>query len=1413
MVNLIRLAQKYREDKVANQKKSLREQAELRKESAAKARQNLGQPNVIEGASVELPVGDNTNLVESVGIDARGKNLDTDTEKFGDTALSNRRLVQTEPMITPDKPEKQDEIARIDQALKTAALNNQDPVDILIREQMKRGTVKTDGTVDFSREAAYDVVMEEINNAKARNAKTTPDSFSWDSLNPVSAGEALGLDAKSNKNSLKTLADNAKYINKAMNNTLPSVFEQNMDKPQIQRLANLLTSYGLLNNVGGKITVAEKFGNALTLQLIETFNDEIARKDKFKDNQPVAEQERESMLLDSEILLRAKDDANPNQYKYPKYREKFLGSKASGKPDSEVEAERITSPNDPFNLNPDLNVKVNKTQKNLGREFMFSEAKVAGQDKKTARAMARADADLRYLMVQIGTAFNPDYTRGTLAKGLLNKLVKNPNEVAEGVIAGSGTSGDIALNDKNKPDDEVGLLSILDQMLWQIAKQQGFLDLIEEVDSVTGLPTEAFYVVSPKGEDFFVATRDIYAKVKKEREGVAKARPIIGQVIASYDRESNRPISLKAMRDANVVKENRIKDKLGAMPYTVIEGRFNFLEKLVLEKKGGVIILSDDGRPVKLANMPTTTTTRQVIDEEATLKARPLLYFQALDKDSRNKNIERSGAPIAIKPLTPEEEQALQFKPIMKSISEETPSNRFFSNHEFASALGLDEQNWTEAFYGGMETAQANGITDEIDLQEYGERQANAVMRDKAGEIFRDYQEAATEINKVYYNKWMHASSVGRYFMRQQVLNAMNSKAVRNIVGSAMPRTFNFNKPMSTKRPAEGVYSESEIYESWRVIIGANLLGPRELTKYKGQKTSSMNYDSILARTDMIMSKGMQDETYSNWVEKGRKLRTFVLRGNSAPLSELSKYLSPSDLKSFQKKSDEWGFKLQSYIDFANWHEAKKNKGTFQALAQTSADGIQSGLTIQALQNGDLDILKLVGLIYQDGDNILPEGDIRQRFWENIDGTAEIAFAHDKDKVSFWADFINEVNDADGKQSIIKDLAKQPLMETSYGRSIKFNHQAISKFLLEHGPLMQKVMDKNKTYYYNEGDTGHVAMVRDFNHMLGLGLLRTLDYGHQKTVSNVGLVWSWLDMNGFYEGPNGTYQFIGSRETVPTGNEIEIIDNESGIGGYTIKEMTSRATGSAPSTPGITYNPETGAMEKKSQSRYGQEVSNQLVVLPIQQVDGAAMGNSIDKVNTKTVMDYNSGYPLFLFPVHDSITCDCNSLRQYHKTINDELISINKTWKKPRAIVNGLLDGLRKKESNLQNKQMYMLTSNQLGIESMHTHRALHSFFLQIDNALKEGKNLEISTTAQLQGKTTKLASTREDLIRDARALGWKPEGGKVSGENLKKLIQLGIRYLKVIPELQNWEKANIYNRLEHLGKINEERSNYAIGL
>ena len=1296
---------------INNVKREMREQkessiAEKKRRIAEQAAQ--AGPEVIEGASVKLPTGDaDVDVAKSIVTDLRGKNVDIESQAFENrTRSSISGLTRTEPTVREEQPEELDEITRIDETIRKQILAGKDPKEVLINEQQQRGTVLPDGTVDYSREAADAVITKELENQRLRAFQTTPESYDdWlgtgGVLSEKTIKNQLGLNANASADELTILGRTAINLNDTIAKLLPDNLND-LGNPSIIRLRNLLSSYDLIEvTTDNKVIPKAKFGNALAIQLIETFNDEIVKRDKS----------------------RQEDD----------FRAEF--------------DRRQMSEN--------------------GSAFDNT--------------------------LSMGTAFNPDYTRGNLVRGLLNKLVINPNEdVQTGIVTGRGGSGDQVLSDTNKPESEVNLDAIMDQILWNIVGANGFLKPVTITDPDTGAIIDQQYKISKTGEEYFANTRGLLAKLQPDkREDVSYARPIIGQVIASKAREyrDRGPISIKSEFNKNLTKENRVKDKLGAIPLKIVKERLSYGEKLVRD----IIIMNDNNTDVAgLANMPTKTIEKMV--EDPAFKSEvPPGFLEAKRKQELNKRRMLLGQPII--PLNAQEEEVLQYTPIMKTEKEIVSSNRFYSMNPYADALGLDEDHWMESFNNAIGKAQADGETDPQRVVELATNQANAVMKSKAKDIVRDLEDAKRNIGKVFYNKYFHASSVGRYFVRQQVLNAMNSKFVRNIVGSAQPKAFDLSKKMSRK--------ESDIFESWKYIIGKNLLESGQIIV----PTNQMGWNAIVNRIDTIIEKGYNgSKVYKDWVDRGRELKK-ILADDTKTTADITKVIGPKDLKSFQKKQDEWGFKLQSYIDFYNYHEARKAKrlGTgntkFTVEAQSSADGIQSGIAIQAMQNGDTDILKLVGAIYNTEENILPEGDIRDKFYETMVAMPEVAFTESKEKMAFWADFIKAIEASGNKAAIKKDLAKQPLMETSYGRSIKFNHAALIKFLGKHGEIYESAKNKNQASIY-KGPDGDAIFLNDFNKLMALSLMNTLRFGHQKTLSNLGLSWSFLDMTGYYEGPFGTTQFVGSKEVVSTGNEIEINVNDPEIAkalgqeSFTVKELKSIPTGSAMAGSGLSINVETGAFEQTPTTRFGQESANQFVVLPIQQIDAAVLGNTIDKVNDSATMLDNNGYPLFVFTVHDSITADANSMRQYHRGINAEFKSLNKEYKLQRALVNGFTDGLTRWNNSINNNKDYTLSSFKTGdMTDLNSHRSLHSFFLQMENSIKKEKSPEVSTREKLTGTTKFTKSNREKVIEEAKALGWAAEGGMVKGRNLKRLVQLAVDHMNVISELKQWEANAIKER------------------
>jgi len=81
-----------------------------------------------------------------------------------------------------------------------------------------------------------------------------------------------------------------------------------------------------------------------------------------------------------------------------------------------------------------------------------------------------------------------------------------------------------------------------------------------------------------------------------------------------------------------------------------------------------------------------------------------------------------------------------------------------------------------------------------------------------------------------------------------------------------------------------------------------------------------MGWNNIIDITKSIMSNP-NDPVYQTWLRQGQALRAAVKSGDMNTFNQATDAgrLHQSSLK----KNDDWGYKLQAFIDFANWHDAK----------------------------------------------------------------------------------------------------------------------------------------------------------------------------------------------------------------------------------------------------------------------------------------------------------------------------------------------------------------------------------------------------------------------------------------------------------------------------------------------------------
>lgn len=722
-----------------------------------------------------------------------------------------------------------------------------------------------------------------------------------------------------------------------------------------------------------------------------------------------------------------------------------------------------------------------------------------------------------------------------------------------------------------------------------------------------------------------------------------------------------------------------------------------------------------------------------------------------------------------------------------------SPDGFFFSKGEFAKVLGLNEAKWLEA----RENAK----------KRYGENifkaneQADKVMRMRARSILRTMDDATQNLDKVFYNKYQHASSVGRFFVLNTVLNAQQDKSLsRGMVLGARKLIVDLKNPLKGE--------SNNIFKQWKYIIGKNLLDPDLNKNYNptnGLRTEDMTWGSIEKLSDEVFNNP-NGGTYNRWLKTGQALK-IALANNNMPA--LKRAIEETHTSSFLK-SGEWGFKLQSYIDFANYHEAKTNGTTFEMRATTQHDGKQNGIAIQAMQNGDpKKMLERVGMLFNpNAGSVIPQGDIRDSFLEKFIAQSKIAFDNDIEKQDFWADFVNTIKDKkkfspEDRANIVKALSKTPLMETSYGMPIQYHMETALKFLDNEGTgLINEIKSRNTDVYSNVDEKqNRIDLVSDLNKLIGLGLKATLDLEMQRLYKKAGMMWAMLGVTPSMKGPLGTDIFMGTNEHFKTGKTVAV---EGPDGTMKILELTQvKSTGSAPKlTRNRVYDEETDQFKMATRSRFGQLVANQLPVLTVQQIDAAIMARTIDAVNKNFYNKRKFEPAKFVIPVHDAIITNADGVNEYHREINNQFKKVNMEYSINQSVYQGL--------SNAFVKMRIRATTNPnklVNVSYDSRYRALHDQLVLIEDKINEqlGEYKELTGLDTTADKVSISLKDRE-FLNKAKKAGWNRDSSDLKLSLVFELIDdfqknNGIfSGLKNAAKLAEIGKARVYAQLDARG-------------
>lgn len=641
-----------------------------------------------------------------------------------------------------------------------------------------------------------------------------------------------------------------------------------------------------------------------------------------------------------------------------------------------------------------------------------------------------------------------------------------------------------------------------------------------------------------------------------------------------------------------------------------------------------------------------------------------------------------------------------------------------YSTHRFARTLGMDKASWNKAYLNAKKIMPDHRARDAANLVMATEARKLIKMMHRAGEMAGG--------NLLYYNDFFTANSVGRYFMRNTDVNPQINKLARMFVTSA------FDSRIHISAPQAGIldkvsYANDTTYKNWAYIVGYHLNSYPD-----GVASEDKGWNNIMNPALATLSDP-KDPVYQSWVKKGQALQKSFDRVNGFVIEKLPAGLA-DEIFEFDRNGakGEWAYKMQAYIDVANFDYVRKYGGTFTPQARVEHDGKTNGLAIQAMQMGDVTTLKLVGMLYNDTENVIQWGTIRDKFVNNLPKNIETIFAGDLDRKAEYKrmfDNLFNLKDEKVKGDIMKLFAKAPLMEGSYGKDTGFNYDTANELISTYAA---ELFGENHQEVILDLDSAKV--LDDLNNIIKATLDTVLDIQTQTTLKRVGKAFSIMNEIPAIRGPDNTMYHLGGRASVPRtkkGKPITFkipmvkLGDVRGEGfvfsdvkevDVTYKRIKNSATTPSKNTNMVRQHKTKDKAEgwvAEPSDMWGKQLENQFPVVPIQRIDASILAAALREVNDDRIRLKKP--PLFVIPIHDAIITNASSVDVYHKTINAKFKEIGMTY----PLFERFKEAWDKGWSNARKKLLSNKDKSNEVNDDNESWRALHRFLKDIRKSVE----------------------------------------------------------------------------------------------
>ena len=407
-------------------------------------------------------------------------------------------------------------------------------------------------------------------------------------------------------------------------------------------------------------------------------------------------------------------------------------------------------------------------------------------------------------------------------------------------------------------------------------------------------------------------------------------------------------------------------------------------------------------------------------------------------------------------------EAIIKAKAIAGSIAKQIPTAKFtivgllakMARKELESGIALDEK-----------TAKKSGAARLFNLDGKKDKEATIALAD----LDRDLAYLATNFmeGNPRYSQYFEDNSTHRLYDDSTDANMQRSKTQRAVyVGTPTPIQVK-------AEPFRGV-SQAEAKAFWSSIAQGNW------DKKAQGKAAEMNF---LLTIGHVMSPDNDDKTIFSLFDSvtpekleqyaaiGKKLITatrFISDNGKKAVADFAGTSQgdfdvnqlPPEVQSVIKQlindpdfdRENFGYRLQAYIDSYNYLQAKKNGTAFTPFVTTAIDMNSAGRAFLAMDVGNMDILERVGLIWNYTENELtstqPQGNPRSFFVRaTIDKAISKVFNSSKPELISAVKAVFDKYKDD--KNFTKSYAKSVLLTTDYGKAAQYHIDDARKFLLK----------------------------------------------------------------------------------------------------------------------------------------------------------------------------------------------------------------------------------------------------------------------------------------------------------------------------------------------------------------------------